>query len=180
MIRSFRALRGRRSAVEIAAAAIGLPTFRASSAQMAAELARARRYERTLSVLVLGPHVPEDAAHRHAEAGLPFHPGVTAFVLLGSLLRDGIRQTDVLTQLGDDNLYAVVLPEDGVAGARSLANRIAREFAGRTSLGIVTGIAEFPQEGFTLPDLLERARRHAGAHTNPEPDDEVRAAMADG
>lgn len=146
---------------ELAAAArtdylTGLMNRRGFEEQFTRDLARARRTERPLSLL-LGDlntlkRINDELGH---EAGDRALKEVTA------LLEQGGRASDTAARVGGDE-FAVILPDAGEKAARVVADRfrrsVRRAFAGRpVPLTISFGVATFPRHGETLDALLRAA-----------------------
>lgn len=168
--------------------AAGVPTYRQSIPAIAAELRRCRRYERPLAVLTValeGPNLPRAAdapvavgAGREsarppetaAVVSAPLQSGLDAvlFLLLGTLLRDVTRESDIVTYAAEEHVYALFLTEAGVATAMQAARRLARALHGRAAVRIRAGIAEFPGNGLTVESLFDHAI-HDMAGSQPVP-----------
>jgi diguanylate cyclase (GGDEF)-like protein len=83
-----------------------------------------------------------------------YDAGDRLLLTLGELLLTRLRVTDIAARIGDDD-FAVILPRTPLAGAESLAARIA------DALGewVTIGIAEVDGTVTSGADLLERADR---------------------
>lgn len=142
--------------------AAGVSTYRQTISSIAAELRRCRRYERPLSVLVValeGPHLPAPDAVNLAGAQAPLESAFDSvlFLLLGTLLRDVVRESDIVTYAAEEHLYALFLPETDAAAARQAAQRLAGTLHARARARIRAGVAEFPANGLTVEALFDRA-----------------------
>jgi len=129
------------------------PAYREVQSQLVIELRRARRYERALSVALVGLQAPTRGRGEIAGGATP-----TVYGLLGSYLRNVLRETDILTAVPDLLAYAVFLPETDWRGAERLLERFRRGFLECSGLALRGGVAGFPTDGLTIEDLLERAR----------------------
>ena len=147
-----------------ASRALRIPTFREFLPVLSDELSRARRYQRPLSALVLRP---ESSQMRRLLAHDPGQTVSTAlentclqfvFFLLGTLLKDSLRSTDRLCYLTSDHLYLVFLTESGPEEARFVVRRLDALLRARISVPVTAGVAEFPRNGLTVPDLVANAR----------------------
>ena len=147
-----------------ASRALRIPTFREFLPVLNDELARARRYQRPLSALVLRP---ESAQMRRLLAHDPGQTMSTAlentclqfvFFLLGTLLKDSLRSTDRLCYLTSDHLYLALLTESGHEEAHFVVRRVDALLRARISVPVTAGLAEFPRNGLTIPDLVAQAR----------------------
>ncbi len=145
-----------------ASRALRIPTFRESLPVLNDELARARRYQRPLSALVLRPESSQ--LRRLFEQG----PSMTTelenaclqfvFFLMGTLLKDSLRSTDRVCYLPSDHLYLALLTESGPEEAHSVVRRLDATLRDRISVPATAGVSEFPRNGLTIPDLVAHAR----------------------
>lgn len=159
----------------------GMPVYREMMPLIATELQRSRRYEHPLAVLVLSPDGrPEANGNGRAisHAGGSLDSAYLAFFLLGALLRDASRESDIVTYAAEHHLYVAFLSESDEVAARHAARRFGEAFFNRTSLRLRVGLAQFPADGLTLEDLFEEAR--AAWRLRPLADDESQAPAADG
>lgn len=143
----------------------GVPTFREAMPAIALELRRARRYERPLTALAVGPSKIANSGSRTATGGDPAFAGTSpvppshmASFLLGSLLRDVLRETDIVTYSPEHHLYAMLLPESSEIDAASAIGRVSRVIHDRAEIRLSAGIAEFPRDGLTVEDLFQHSR----------------------
>ncbi len=165
----------------IASEAAGVPVYGQAMPMVAAELHRSRRYEHPLSVLVLSPDIrpSTNGNGRHAGAGSsPLDSTYNAFFLLGSLVRDSLRESDIIAFAPDDQLYVAFLSESDDVAARHAARRFSRAFHERTNGGLRVGMAQFPADGFTIDDLVDHARK--AWKERPLSDASVPPSAADG
>jgi diguanylate cyclase (GGDEF)-like protein len=121
------------------------------------ELAKRKRYRKELSVILLDldnfKNLNDTAGHL---------AGDRALQIMGKVLQRNIRKHDKAGRMGGDE-FLVVLPETGVKGATTLAQRIridlqkslSREFAA-AGLSASIGIANCTQDEES-ENLLERA-----------------------
>ena len=149
---------------ESASRALRIPTYREFQPVLNDELARARRYQRPLSTLVLQP---ENGPMRRLLARDPGQSVSAAlentclqfvFFLLGTLLKDSLRSTDRLCYLTSDHLYLALLTESSPEDARFVVRRLDAMLRARISVPVVAGVSEFPRNGLTIPDLVAHAR----------------------
>ena len=107
--------------------------------------------------------------------------GDSVLVATASVLRDALRQTDIVARIGGDE-FAAVLLGTSVADAEGLAERVRRGTRerprGEHPLSVSIGIAAAnPSEGDTLDDLIaaaddamyERRRRRRRSSAAPNP-----------
>lgn len=159
-----RLLKSRRSgftegeALEAARAA-GVSPIREARPTFATEIGRARRYKRPLSLAIIGLDTTSDGSGRPeiegTVEGFSLH---SAFFILGSLLRELLRETDIVAYSAEHHVYILLLPEAGECEAYAAARRISAGVRRRIPLEIQAGIAEFPRDGFTIDTLVGHAR----------------------
>ncbi len=84
---------------------------------------------------------------------------------------DSVRDSDVLANVEDDELYLLV-PETGTLGALAYRRRVAERAAKRAELArlesrpafdVTVGVASYPHDGRDLTSLLKSAHRRANA-----------------
>jgi hypothetical protein len=126
-----------------------LPDDRQALAKVAEEFARARRYERPLTVAVL---VVEDAPSARSPADR--RPAALAIAT-----RQAMREVDIICE-ADPGRCVVVIPEAGPEEARRAIRRTCQSCAERLGRSLRVGLATYPSDGWTFPDLVEAAERH--------------------
>ncbi len=137
----------------------GLANRRQMIEQLDREFARARRYNRPLSLLYLDldsfKAINDHYGHLFGDEVL-----ASASISMQSVL----RSTDLLARIGGDE-FAVLLPETDLKGAIGVANKLRRALRalsgqlGTTmaSLTFSAGVAQLTSEDETIDDLLARA-----------------------
>ncbi len=140
----------------------GAATYGQLKASLDAELARARRYERPVAVLMFGLHDYGSLRYGLGKAGCD--------ALLADVARavgEALRGADRLFRM-DLNNFVVLLPETDLPGARCLAHRLVERVlalpvkwpTGTVQARIRVGGAAFPHGGVeTGEDLLREAHR---------------------
>jgi diguanylate cyclase (GGDEF)-like protein len=133
----------------------GLFNRRAFQESLAREIARARRYERRLALVLLDlddfKRINDTAGHLTGDAVL---------AEVGRRILAIVRATDIACRFGGDE-FAVILPESTRADGDLLADRIVRTLAAATvdkagPIHASAGVAELAADG-TAADLFERA-----------------------
>lgn len=154
---------------------VSIPTYRQAMPRFALELRRSRRYQHPLTVLVIGPEPtglsPNGGGANDQKKAWEPETG-SLWLFLGSLLRDAIRETDVLAQAALDGVYAVMLTDSGPEEATQAARRFDDSFHERTGARLRIGLATFPDDGLTFPDLYGHAsdaRDRSPVAPDPEP-----------
>jgi hypothetical protein len=110
------------------------PAFAEVRSLMEYELARARRYERPLSLVAVEPETLR-------------------------LARFPLRFADLFAETPDGSLVLMMLPETGADGALALAQRLQGPDVAADDLRV----ASFPDDGVTLDDLVRAVLTPAGA-----------------
>jgi len=121
--------------------------------RIAAEFERARRYERSVTVVVFA---------RPASGGTNGGNGHQAPAGAGSLagvLASATREVDLV--ISDTQCCVVMMPEIGTEDGRRAVRRMRELCARRLGTPVAAGIAVFPEDGWLFLDLVEVARRQA-------------------
>ena len=133
------------------------------SDELEAELARARRYEHDLSIVVLSARPlthgtpPQQGLRRSHETKLPQMVALLAAVAL----REVLRRSDVVCYQPAENRFVLALAESDEDDARRAVGRIRSHFRTRMRLRMRAGIARFPADAFTLDELIGVAASRA-------------------
>jgi hypothetical protein len=123
------------------------------------ELARSRRYDTPLSVMVLKvePENVEISIHHAAKDILQgMMKRYTANKLIRMLDRD-LRRSDIVIDQPKDDSVAILLPETSTDGTAILASRIQDVAKEQLGLELSSGYASFPRDALTFDDLLNQA-----------------------
>lgn len=159
-------------AAKVATRAAGVPTFRRSLPDLARELARARRYGRPLSVVVLSlgnGHLAEEVRRVNGSNGnngnsakdvmLLTRTSQVASIVFGWVLQEALRESDTLSYFAADNRYVILMTESTHEQARKAMERLSALYYQRTLDHLRAGIAQFPGDGLTLEDLVVSAQK---------------------
>jgi diguanylate cyclase (GGDEF)-like protein len=138
---------------------------------LAAELDRASRYERPVSLLVADLDFLREVNNTYGHLA-----GDAVLAGIGDVLRKELRSTDIAARFGGEE-FVVVLPETPPARAVQLAERVRRAVAerpfecgrdvGPVHVTVSIGVAAFPADAATDEELLDAADAavyHAKAH----------------
>jgi diguanylate cyclase (GGDEF)-like protein len=139
----------------------GLDNFRQFEQTLADELARAERYGRSLSVILL------DIDHFKSFNDTLGHPAGDALLgQMGVVLRNSLRNVDRPARYGGEE-FVVICPETGADGVHLIAERIRRavaetaftlgETGETTRVTVSLGCATFPVDARTTHDLVKKA-----------------------
>jgi diguanylate cyclase (GGDEF)-like protein len=126
------------------------------------EVERARRYNHQVSLIFLDLDGFKEINDRHGHLA-----GSRALVEIGEVLAKTVRTIDVVSRFGGDE-FTVILPETGVPGAATIAERIRTRIEEKTLLEDIgvranvtasLGVATFPDHGHNKDELLAQADR---------------------
>ncbi len=146
-----------------------IPTFRRSLPQLTNELTRVRRYNRPLSIIIL--RIESDQLLLDLKRSLASDSGngsassysniiqtlQLVFSLVGSILRESLRESDIACYDVANNQYVIMLPECTRQQALMTVRRLKKLLFKRTAGHLMAGIAEFPADGLIIEDLVKRA-----------------------
>lgn len=139
---------------------LSVPAYREVQPQLIIELRRARRYEHPLGVTMVSLLAPARPRDERTRGALPAPgPDVTPAVysLLGSYLRNTLRETDILTAAPESLAFATFLPGTDRQGTEQALLRFQNGFLECAGYAIHGGAAAFPGDGMTIEDVLDRA-----------------------
>jgi hypothetical protein len=153
--------------IALAAETAGVPRAQRLHAQLVQELARARRYEYPLTTVVLSlgsdelmmqtGHISADGGNRKAGSPSTYFTPFT-FLFVWSLLRDALRESDIVTYDSIHNQYVILLPEASKPQALYVVRRLQALLYKQTLMSLRAGVAEFPTDGLTIENLVSSAR----------------------
>jgi diguanylate cyclase (GGDEF)-like protein len=146
----------------------GLANRRRSDQELKDELARARRYDKPLALILF------DLDHFKTINDRYGHPaGDCVLTTLADILRRSSRQTDIAVRLGGEE-FALILPETDAPGAVCVAERVRKQLAGTSipwdgltlsstvSAGVIGSVGKLlPTDPATLLRLADEALYHA-------------------
>ncbi len=117
-----------------------------------AEVSRARRYDRTLTLVLVRPDGAPAFGQRTGGAA----HAVEQFVEISSLVRDGVRDIDYVVRFADD-VIAILLPETPLEGAHIVAERMCEAAEQRLGASLRAGLAEYPGDAESAEHLMAEA-----------------------
>jgi len=132
--------------------------------RLSAELDRARRYNHSLSVVVLSASPITEFVERQNGTGNAIEgaaletslPQVVSLLAAG-VLRDVVRKSDIVCYWPSENRFVLALAESDVHSGRKALRRIEELFRTRLRLSVHAGLARFPDDGLTLDALVSKA-----------------------
>lgn len=140
--------------------AFSVPTYREVQPALILELRRARRYEQPLGLVLVGLRAPDPERRTRTAGGVqPVDGSVTPTVygLLGSFLRNALRESDILCALPEALAFATILPGTDRGGAEQALERFGEGFRECAGFPLQGGVAAFPRDGITLEDVMDQA-----------------------
>jgi diguanylate cyclase (GGDEF)-like protein len=142
----------------------GLANRGAFERALATEVARARRHERLLALVLL-----DVAGLKSINDRLGHLAGDRALLRTAERLRELSRASDLVARWGGDE-FVVVLPETGRAGALAFVRKVERALRSRDDLHVRCGVALLPDDGSDAKTLMSvvdqrlcRAKREAAS-----------------
>lgn len=137
----------------------GLPNRRAFETQFKKEVSRAKRYKRSLILVMMDLN---DFKWVNDNFGHPV--GDKTLIMVGDCLISNIRETDFVARLGGDE-FGMILPETDIINAEQVTNKLSREILAcpyhwltnsqeTFKLGIGIGIASYPEDAETVEELI--------------------------
>jgi hypothetical protein len=132
----------------LVADAAGIPAYRASLPALRRELDRARRHMHPLTVVVLAPRLDPGVEPRAAQVRM------MAFSLVGAIVRDSLRSTDLVAFDSTSNRYVLILPESRKSQSLLATTRLQALLETRAGVSLDAATAEFPGDGVTIEDLF--------------------------
>jgi hypothetical protein len=149
----------------------GVPSFRKTLPRLRAELNRARRYDRPLTIaLIWDARTPEAAVTRGSflaakltrksaapdpsplGIGSPLIP-----VVIASVLTEIVRDTDIVTYAATLGRCLVAMPETTEEQGRQAVRRVGELCVLRLMVPVQARVAIFRHDGWTLEELIRHA-----------------------
>ena len=151
--------------------AAAIPSFRHSQPAINREISRVRRYQRALSVVAIKQKSSDTPVYMNGSAKKDHHKNghmskngngrrkmtQMEFLLCGTIFRDALRDTDIITYDGSRNQFILILPETTRLEALQTMDRLNKSTGGKVYREMTVGIGEFPEQGFIVADLVEMA-----------------------
>jgi len=151
-----------------------IPPYVNTIPHMTFELSRSRRYEHELSIAVLqfqagqGTRLLQDSKRSVLEWRRSRIAGKLLFALAGAILRRNLRDSDILTQDISNDCFVVLFTETSTEGAAHATARLNDLLNRHLHVTYEAGIAEFPENGFTIADLVAFAKSDLKSDIRPK------------
>lgn len=134
--------------------------YRSSLPQLASELARARRYQYPLTMVIV--RLDQDLIAEKGNGFFSMKKTESGFMnlllsFLGTLLRSSLRDIDIVSFDTTNSQYVVLLPETTMAKAGRPVSRLNDTSLKQTGFSLIVGMAEFPVDGLIIEDLVSSA-----------------------
>jgi len=137
------------------------------------ELARMRRYERSLAVMVL--HLDSQPASQQQEKRRALQNGAFAYWHVAAMLRDLLRNSDIVTSDPSAERFVILLPEANRNQALLAAHRLQTPILATAQMRVRLGVAEFPGDGLIIEELVRAAEEECAKPDKAEEGVAVRA-----
>ena len=134
-----------------------VPAYRDALPELLAEFARARRYQRPLSVLVMRFNGSANGTREQSE---PVYMQLMVGLLLGGILPERLRETDQACCDVATARYIILMPELSKSQAQDAVRRLSTLVRERVPAATSIGVAEFPKDGLTLEEVIAAADRN--------------------
>jgi cellobiose-specific phosphotransferase system component IIB len=128
-----------------------IPFFNLGLPELEKEVARSRRFNRIFSIIVI--------SSKSDESKLKKAINLIDFVMLGPIIRNMLRSTDLIMYDKDNNRFIVLLPETDYIQSSQMIKRFKQLFVDSELFRQITfKIVSFPKDGLIIDDLIEKAQ----------------------
>lgn len=135
------------------------------------EIARGRRYNRPLTLMMLRLHANKfhainsnGATDGPVNATFKTHVDRMSQVSAAAILRTCVRDSDIVTWDAIEQAHVVMFTESDPDSSRRAAARVTQLLSDRLGASLNVGLADFPLDAFVLDDLLQRVRHECRDH----------------
>lgn len=122
-----------------------------ADAKLSEEIERARRYNRTVSVVMFGADNWPSAANDRDREEL-----ASVLRIAGEVFTKNLRHVDTVSYR-EESRFIAILPETSLSGAQAVAERLCRAVTSRVETKFRAGVAEFPADAASKTELLSEA-----------------------
>lgn len=123
------------------------------------ELARSRRYDRPLSLVIIEPDSAGIAA-QFQPAPKEIQKHLThrfAMAQIAEILDKEARNTDIIIKQEKPDRFIILCPETQTSNTNTLIRRVVEKTRAQTGVQVGFGVAAFPEEAMTFEELLQKA-----------------------
>jgi len=127
------------------------------------EIERARRYEHALSIAVFRkkrPNETKNGSSANGSHGRDASSTSHSFAQAGTILRDHLRNTDVLAYDLTHNRFVLLLSNTAAQEASNASIRLCEIVRKEMKLDLSVGISQLGKHGFTLDHLVSHSDKN--------------------
>jgi GGDEF domain-containing protein len=130
-----------------------------ASEEIKNELLRSRRYQRSLTVLVIEPDSDSISQSLMPTTEEINHNLAKLYVMgkVSKVINVIARRPDLIIKLDQPERFILVCPETSVSSSNMLIQRIRSTVEADLGITISCGVASFPEDALTFEDLLQKA-----------------------
>lgn len=130
------------------------------------ELARSRRYNRPLSLVIIEPE--QDAVGAEFQPVLRVNTGqeiqkqlARRYVMaqIAEILDKEARNTDTIVKQDKPDRFIILCPETQTSNTNTLIRRVVEKTRAQVGVQVGFGVAAFPEEAMTFEELLQKAEQ---------------------
>jgi len=131
------------------------------------ELARSRRYNRPLSLVIIEPDPVAVGAEFQSATPAPRSPAgkeiqkqlARRYVMaqIAEILDKEARNTDTIVKQDKPDRFIILCPETQTSNTNTLIRRVVEKTRAQIGLQVGFGVAAFPEEAMTFEELLQKA-----------------------
>jgi hypothetical protein len=130
-----------------------------ASEEIKTELLRSRRYQRSLTVLVIEPD-PDSLNQSLLPSSEEIKNNLAKRYAMGKIseaISSIARRPDLIIKLDHPERFILVCPETSASSSDTIIQRIRGAVESDLGIGILWGVASFPDDALTFEDLLHKA-----------------------
>ena len=130
-----------------------------ASEEIKIELLRSRRYQRSLTVLVIEPDSDSIKQNLMPSAEEIKHNLARRYAMgkISEVINATARRPDLIIKLDQPERFILVCPETSAASSNTLIQRIQSVVETDLGISVSWGVATFPDDALTFEDLLHKA-----------------------
>ena len=130
-----------------------------ASEEIENELVRSRRYQRSLTVLVIEPDSDSISQSLMPSTEEIKHNLANRYAMgkVSEVINATARRPDLIIKLDQPERFILVCPETSVSSSNMLIQRIRSAVESDLGITVSCGVASFPEDALTFEDLLQKA-----------------------